>query len=319
MSFGTFVQGGKLAVNGGLVSGIDIGIWNVGGNVTVSGGTITGAYGLYMAYGETEILGGTIRGTEYHGVYAEHGTQEAVKLTIRGGEFDGARSGIYLYERSTEAEVQICIYGGTFYGEYGIYAGVENKRVPELFGGTFTGSVCSVYLKDGTVAGDLPAEGYSLYAVAEDGTQTLIPEEAAVGSSLSAVDGYGTVTVKNSNEEVISVEVSWDALEYTCTDGAWNPDTYTYEEGAWTADNGGNSITVKNTGSVDTTVSYLYSPSVTTVSGRFSGDDGNFIDAPVALPKGEERKAYLALTGRPSSDFTAGMLGTVTVTIGGEE
>ena len=319
LSFGTFVQGGKLAVNGGLVSGIDIGIWNVGGNVTVSGGTITGAYGLYMAYGETEILGGTIRGTEYHGVYAEHGTQEAVKLTIRGGEFDGARSGIYLYERSTEAEVQICIYGGTFYGEYGIYAGVENKRVPELFGGTFTGSVCSVYLKDGTVAGDLPAEGYSLYAVAEDGTQTLIPEEAAVGSSLSAVDGYGTVTVKNSNEEVISVEVSWDALEYTYTDGAWNPDTYTYEEGAWTADNGGNSITVKNTGSVDTTVSYLYSPSVTTVSGRFSGDDGNFIDAPVALPKGEERKAYLALTGRPSSDFTAGMLGTVTVTIGGEE
>ena len=319
LSFGTFVQGGKLAVNGGLVSGIDIGIWNVGGNVTVSGGTVTGDYGLYMSYGEAEILGGTIRGTGYHGVYAEHGTQEAVKLTIRGGEFDGARSGIYLYERSTEAEVQICIYGGTFYGEYGIYAGVENKRVPELFGGTFTGSVCSVYLKDGTVAGDLPAEGYSLYAVAEDGTQTLIPEEAAAGSSLSAADGYGTVTVKNSNEDVISVEVSWDALEYTYTDGAWNPDTYTYEEGKWTADNGGDSITVKNTGSVDTTVSYLYSPSVTTVSGRFSGDDGNFIDAPVALARGEERKAYLALAGRPSSDFTAGTLGTVTVTIGGEE
>ena len=115
------------------------------------------------------------------------------------------------------------------------------------------------------------------------------------------------------------MEVSWDALEYTYTDGAWNPDTYTHEEGKWTADNGGDSITVKNTGSVDTTVSYLYSPSVTTVSGRFSGDDGNFIEAPVALARGEERKAHLALAGRPSSDFTAGTLGTVTVTIGGEE
>ena len=133
-------------------------------------------------------------------------------------------------------------------------------------------------------------------------------------------DGSQTVTFEiKSVEDVISVEVSWDALEYTYTDGAWNPDAYTYEEGEWTADNGGNSITVKNTGSVDTTVSYLYSPSVTTVSGRFSGDDGNFIDAPVALARGEERKAYLALAGRPSSDFTAGTLGTVTVTIGGEE
>ena len=133
-------------------------------------------------------------------------------------------------------------------------------------------------------------------------------------------DGSQTVTFEiKSVEDVISVEVSWDALEYTYTDGAWNPDTYTYEEGKWTADNGGDSITVKNTGSVDTTVSYLYSPSVTTVSGRFSGDDGNFIDAPVALARGEERKAYLALAGRPSSDFTAGTLGTVTVTIGGEE
>ena len=133
-------------------------------------------------------------------------------------------------------------------------------------------------------------------------------------------DGSQTVTFEiKPVEDVISVEVSWDALEYTYTDGEWNPDTHTYEEGAWTADNGGDSITVKNTGSVDTTVSYLYSPSVTTVSGRFSGDDGNFIDAPVALVRGEERKAYLALTGRPSSDFTAGTLGTVTVTIGGEE
>ena len=133
-------------------------------------------------------------------------------------------------------------------------------------------------------------------------------------------EGSQTVTFKiRPVEEVISVEVSWDALEYTYTDGAWNPDTYTHEEGKWTADNGGDSITVKNTGSVDTMVSYLYSPSVTTVSGRFSGDDGNFIDAPVALPRGEEKKAYLALAGRPSSDFTAGMLGTVTVTIGGEE
>ena len=133
-------------------------------------------------------------------------------------------------------------------------------------------------------------------------------------------DGSQTVTFEiKSVEDVISVEVSWDALEYTYTDGAWNPDAYTYEEGKWTADNGGDSITVKNTGSVDTTVSYLYSPSVTTVSGRFSGDDGNFIDAPVALARGEERKAHLALAGRPSSDFTAGTLGTVTVTIGGEE
>ena len=133
-------------------------------------------------------------------------------------------------------------------------------------------------------------------------------------------EGSQTVTFKiRPVEEIISVEVSWDALEYTYTDGAWNPDTYTYEEGEWTADNGGNSITVKNTGSVDTTVSYQYSPSVTTVSGRFSGDDGNFIDAPVALAQGEEKKAYLALAGRPSSDFTAGTLGTVTVTIGGEE
>ena len=150
----------------------------------------------------------------------------------------------------------------------------------------------------------------------EVGTASVIITAVENGS----YEGSQTVTFKiRPVEEVISVEVSWDALEYTYTEGAWNPDTHAYEEGEWTADNGGNSITVKNTGSVDTTVSYQYSPAVTTVSGRFSGDDGNFIDAPVALAQGEEKKAYLALTGRPSSDFTAGTLGTVTVTIGGEE
>lgn len=318
---GAFVQGGKLAVNGGLVSGNYIGIWNGGGNVTISGGTVTGGYGIYMAYGETEILGGIIRGTEYHGVYAERGTQEAVKLTIRGGEFDGAESGIYLYERSTEAEVQICIYGGTFYGKYGIYAGVGNKRVPELFGGTFTGSVCSVYLEDGTVVGDLPAEGYSLYTVAEDGAQTLIPEEAAAGSSLSAADGYGTVTVKRSNEDVISVEVSWGAMDFVYTDGAWNPDTHTYGEGGWTAsEDGGDRIIVANKGETEVSVSYQYQQTRTDVSGSFTDGEGGAVEGPAALAAGDTKEMYLSLTGRPQTEegFTGETLGTVTVIIGGE-
>ena len=117
--------------------------------------------------------------------------------------------------------------------------------------------------------------------------------------------------------EIISVEITWGAMEFTYCDGEWNPNTHTYENGYWAATADGDLVTVKNTGNVDVSVTFSYKQTNTAVSAAFVNDgDKSNITNPVALPVNETKKVRLTLTGKPSNPMTKEVLGTVKITLG---
>lgn len=71
-------------------------------------------------------------------------------------------------------------------------------------------------------------------------------------------------------------------------------------------------VTVKNTGTEDTTVDFSYHTERTDVQGDFSQS------ARIALTTGQEETVYLVLSGKPSEELDKTVIGNVTVRIGGE-
>lgn len=135
-------------------------------------------------------------------------------------------------------------------------------------------------------------------------------------STATGVHNYvnGTCTICGDTIELISVDITWGAMEFTYTDGAWNAETHSYGEGSW-SDNGTGWVNVKNSGNVAVTVTYDYGTERTDIFGSFT-DGTNAITASVTLPAGEEKKAWLILNGKPSTALNGETIGTVTVTIG---
>ena len=118
--------------------------------------------------------------------------------------------------------------------------------------------------------------------------------------------------------QVISVDITWGELSFTYSDGTWNPDTHTYDGAGWNVDEeGGNSIKVENTGNTDVNVTYEYKAKETGITGSFT-DGETPVSAPVALPANNSSAVYLILAGKPGKELEKAIIGSVTVTIGGE-
>ena len=112
------------------------------------------------------------------------------------------------------------------------------------------------------------------------------------------------------------MEITWDALEFTYSDGTWNANTHSYEGAGWKPDKtDGNKIAVRNSGETAVSVTYSYMPTNSAVSGRFT-DGITPITAPVALNVSEEKSAWLILNGKPTETINKDIIGSVTVTIG---
>lgn len=118
--------------------------------------------------------------------------------------------------------------------------------------------------------------------------------------------------------DIVSVEITWGAMEFTYSDGIWNAETHTYEGEGWKPDEtDGNRITTRNNGDVAVKISYRYTKTKSMVSGDFT-DGTALITAPVALPVGDTKNAWLILNGKPTETLEKAVLGSVTVTIGGD-
>ena len=116
----------------------------------------------------------------------------------------------------------------------------------------------------------------------------------------------------------ISVDITWGELSFTYSDGTWNPDTHEYENDGWTVDNeGGNSIKVENTGNTDVNVTYDYKAVENGITGSFT-DGETPVSEPVSLPANNSSTVYLILAGKPEKELEKAIIGSVTVTIGGE-
>ena len=121
-----------------------------------------------------------------------------------------------------------------------------------------------------------------------------------------------------SSAQIISVDITWGNMGFVYQKGLWNPETHQYGGGTWNPDGDGSSqISISNNGTESVKAFLAYTQADTSYSGSFRNGNGENISE-IALSAGDNTSAYLVLTGTPSEEFSNSVLGTVTVTIGGQ-
>ena len=121
-----------------------------------------------------------------------------------------------------------------------------------------------------------------------------------------------------SSAQFISVDITWGNMGFVYQKGLWNPETHQYGVGTWNPDgNGSSQISISNNGTESVKAFLTYTQADTSYSGSFQNGNGENISE-IALSAGENTSAYLVLAGTPSEEFSNSVLGTVTVTIGGQ-
>lgn len=121
-----------------------------------------------------------------------------------------------------------------------------------------------------------------------------------------------------SSAQIISVDITWGNMGFVYQKGLWNPETHQYGVGTWNPDGDGSSqISISNNGTESVKAFLTYTQVDTSYSGSFQNGNGENISA-ITLSAGENTSAYLVLAGTPSEEFSNRVLGTVTVTIGGQ-
>lgn len=130
-----------------------------------------------------------------------------------------------------------------------------------------------------------------------------------------------SVTADILEAAVISVDISWDSMEFTYTapsKGTWNPETHKYEnatEGGWAAASGTDpKITVTNHSSIAVKVSFAFTTAVEGLRGTFTNDA-------LVLNHVEDTEGANAPTDEISFSISGSsidadtVLGTITVTV----
>lgn len=121
-----------------------------------------------------------------------------------------------------------------------------------------------------------------------------------------------------SSAQFISVDITWGNMGFVYQKGLWNPETHQYGVGTWNPDgNGSSQISISNNGTESVKAFLTYTQADTSYSGSFQNGNGENISE-ITLSAGENTSAYLVLAGTPSEEFSNSVLGTVTVTIGGQ-
>ena len=159
---------------------------------------------------------------------------------------------------------------------------------------------------------------------------TLIPtltENPSTGNGKGKynIEISGTYTPGAAADEIISVDVAWEAMDFTYTgasQGTWNPVTHTYEgatEGGWS--NNTPAITVTNHSNVAVNATLGFTANVTGVVGTFTEASGTENDNILNLATAEGTTLENAPTATANFGISGAAidadktLGTITVTI----
>lgn len=150
----------------------------------------------------------------------------------------------------------------------------------------------------------------------EEAGSITLPLTAKLQTTESRVTINDEITIAyvpaSEEPEIVNVDVTWGAMEFEYTDGVWNTEKHIYEGAGWT-DNGTGYVTVKNSGTVETSVRFSYLTDRTDISGDFD------IETVPVLEAGGEVTARLTLSGKPEKALSEKtVIGSVTVQIGGE-
>ena len=129
------------------------------------------------------------------------------------------------------------------------------------------------------------------------------------------------------SSDIVSVDISWGAMEFTYNKGNWDPQKHEYtngtEKNAWTAN--GNTITVTNHSNVGVTASFGFAKADgTNISGTFQNVQNQTVSSIdlATADNGVNGQAGTPVTGSANFYITSGSiekdmssLGTITVTI----
>ena len=145
------------------------------------------------------------------------------------------------------------------------------------------------------------------------------------GATPTEITVNGTYTPGTAADEKISVDIVWEAMNFTYTapsQGTWNPATHAYEgatEGGW-SDNTP-SITVKNHSNVAVNATLDFKADVAGVVGTFTETSGTANDKVLELATAEGTEVSAAPTATANFGISGAAidatqtLGTITVTI----
>ncbi len=189
---------------------------------------------------------------------------------------------------------------------------------------------------DGTSQKIMASEATPLRAWTED----MGAMEFCFGCPLTQEQMQGTATIQlvttdygtdqrtyDFDSNVIQVEITWGAMEFTYTGGTWNPDTHKYEDGKWApVTEGADIFSVKNAGNVPVAVGVLVDIDQSLGDeGVYDVDTGAFIQGDFLqyLDPNQEKRYRLAFTWLEMNGAPGEMkVGTLTVqlnTAGGGE
>ena len=175
-------------------------------------------------------------------------------------------------------------------------------------------------------------ETLSAYNIQKESTLhlTLIPTltnspSTGNGKGKYNIEIVGTYAAGQISDEIISVDVAWDAMDFTYTgasQGTWNPVTHAYEgaiDGGW-SDNTP-AITVTNHSNVAVNATLSFTANVTGVVGTFTEVSGTENDNILELATAEGTAVADAPTASANFGISGAAidadkaLGTITVTI----
>ena len=146
---------------------------------------------------------------------------------------------------------------------------------------------------------------------------TAFAAETSTGGD-TTIKVTGKYAAGGEASEVVSVDVSWGAMEFTYTEAGekWDPaqhKTVANGTASWTAS--GNTITVKNHSNVGITAGFSFAKAEgTNIVGKFSQDSVSLNRAAEGSAL-DSQKADVTFTIESGSISADGELGTITVTI----
>lgn len=153
---------------------------------------------------------------------------------------------------------------------------------------------------------------------AEPADQEMSPEKQEESVPVEETTVSANPVETNGSAQIISVDITWGSMEFVYKNGPWNPETHQYGTGNWNPDgDGSNQISISNNGTESIKASLAYTQADASYSGNFQNGNGKNISE-LTLSAGQNTSAYFALTGTPANSFSNKVLGTVTVTIGGQ-
>ena len=154
---------------------------------------------------------------------------------------------------------------------------------------------------------------------------TAFAAETNEGSSPTDITVNGTYVPGTTGAEQISVDIVWDAMDFTYTgasQGTWNPATHAYDgatAGGWSDNTPG--ITVKNHSNVAVNATLGFKADVAGVVGTFTETSGTANDKVLELATAEGTEVSAAPTATANFGISGAAidadktLGTITVTI----